>query len=70
MRLTVNGDVIETTGASTVSGLLEELGIAPVRVAVEVNLQIVKKAEYGRFALKDGDVVEIVNFVGGGGCLQ
>jgi sulfur carrier protein len=68
MRLTVNGDIIETAGVSTVAGLLEELGIGPGRVAVEVNLTIVKKADYTVFALKDGDTVEIVNFVGGGGC--
>jgi thiamine biosynthesis protein ThiS len=33
---------------------------------VEVNLGIVRKAEYGTFRLKEGDVVEIVSFVGGG----
>ena len=36
------------------------------RVAVEVNLAIVRKAEYASFRLHEGDTVEIVNFVGGG----
>jgi thiamine biosynthesis protein ThiS len=66
MKLTVNGDIIETAVACTVGGLLAELGIDPGRVAVEVNLTIVKKADYSSFALNDGDKVEIVNFVGGG----
>ena len=38
----------------------------PGRVAVEVNLIIVKKADYDKYALREGDLIEIVNFVGGG----
>lgn len=65
MRLTINGED-RMVHASTVQGLLDELGIEFGRVAVEVNLQVVRRAEYGQFALKEGDAVEIVNFVGGG----
>jgi thiamine biosynthesis protein ThiS len=65
MKIKVNGDIIETT-STTVSSLLEELGIKAERVAVEVNTIIVKKSEYSRFNLNEGDTVEIVNFVGGG----
>jgi len=49
-----------------VQELLDELKIASGRVAVEVNMIVVRKAEYGTFQLNDGDTVEIVNFVGGG----
>ncbi|MEJ2695625.1 MAG: sulfur carrier protein ThiS [Candidatus Sulfobium sp.] len=66
MRLKVNGDTIETLNAANVRQLLCELGIEPAGVAVEVNLSIVKKSEYERVRLKEGDTVEIVNFVGGG----
>jgi sulfur carrier protein len=65
MNLTVNGDDL-VTNASTVSDLLKELGIDPVRVAVEVNLSIIKKADYSAYNLKEGDTVEVINFVGGG----
>jgi len=65
MTLTINGDTLGTE-ASTVSDLLKELGIDPARVAVEVNLSIIKKAEYATYTLKEGDAVEAVNFVGGG----
>ncbi|MDQ7788320.1 MAG: sulfur carrier protein ThiS [Thermodesulfovibrionales bacterium] len=65
MNLTVNGDTF-ITEVSTVADLLKELAIDPVRVAVEVNLSIIKKAEYASYNLKDGDTVEMVNFVGGG----
>jgi len=66
MRLTINGEVTDTTRAATVQELLHELKIAPDRVAVEVNLHVIRKTEYGTHRLHDGDMVEIVNFVGGG----
>lgn len=45
---------------------LEENSISPQRIAVERNEEILPKANYAATVLKDGDVVEIVNFVGGG----
>lgn len=45
---------------------LEENSISPQRIAVELNEEILPKANYADAVLKDGDVVEIVNFVGGG----
>ena len=66
MKLKVNGEHFETSSARTVMDLLEELKIEPERVAVEVNLTIVKKADYATFGLQTGDAVEIVNFIGGG----
>ncbi|MBA4372439.1 MAG: thiamine biosynthesis protein ThiS [Thermodesulfovibrio sp.] len=66
MKLTINGETVENIKAQTVSELLAELNIVQGRVAVEVNLSVIKRAEHEAFQLKDGDVVEIVNFVGGG----
>ncbi|HBH61680.1 MAG TPA: thiamine biosynthesis protein ThiS [Nitrospiraceae bacterium] len=66
MKVVINGDTSEVEEGLTVAGLLETLKIAPGRVAVEVNLQIVKKCDYENHALNDMDTVEIVNFVGGG----
>ncbi len=66
MRLTVNGETLETSKAATITELLNEIRIEPYKVAVEVNLSIIKKADYSTFRLNDGDKVEIVNFVGGG----
>jgi len=65
MRLIINGDNIDSN-AGTVKELLVELRIKPERVAVEVNLSIIKKSDYDGCRLKDGDRIEIVNFVGGG----
>lgn len=66
MNLTVNGQVTEHQDNLTVAGLLRKLEIEPLRVAVEVNLNIIRKQDYQTSVLHDGDSVEIVNFVGGG----
>ncbi|MDP2167085.1 MAG: sulfur carrier protein ThiS [Thermodesulfovibrionales bacterium] len=63
MKITVNGEGLRTS-KTTIAGLIEELGLRPG--AVEVNLVIVSRKDYGTFRLKEGDSVEIVNFVGGG----
>jgi len=65
MRLKINGEDVDSN-AGTVNELLNELKIESRGVAVEVNLSIVKKTDYESYKLKDGDKVEIVNFVGGG----
>ena len=66
MTLTINGTATDVKEGLTVEGLLKELDIEPGRVAVEVNMNIIKKVNYQECLLKDGDSVEIVNFVGGG----
>ncbi|MDH4232956.1 MAG: sulfur carrier protein ThiS [Nitrospirota bacterium] len=66
MRLTINGELHENIQAATLRELLEELGIISGRVAVEVNMQVIKRTDFESFGLHDGDAIEIVNFVGGG----
>lgn len=65
MRLTVNGKEYFTE-ENALSHLLKELDIVPERVAVEVNLRVIKREDLGHYQLNDGDDVEIVYFVGGG----
>ena len=66
MTTQLNGDSHEIPGPLSVSALLEQLEIDSRRVAVELNLTVVKKAAYDSSVIKEGDEVEIVNFVGGG----
>jgi thiamine biosynthesis protein ThiS len=66
MRLKINGEIVDNLKAATVLELLDELKIQTGRVAVEVNLTVVRKQDFGTFKLNEGDAVEIVNFVGGG----
>lgn len=66
MELQVNGEARQVPEGTTVEQLLGILEIRAGRVAVEVNTQVVKKADYASRALQPGDQVEIVAFVGGG----
>ena len=66
MTIRLNGDTHEIPEPMSVSALLTRLEIDARRVAVELNLNVVKKAFYDSEVVKDGDEVEIVNFVGGG----
>lgn len=65
MQIQINGEYREVL-SKTVVDLLESLGIDPKRVAVELNMEILPKAEYSEKAIADGDKIEIVHFVGGG----
>ena len=65
MKIKVNGEY-RAVESATIGALLNELGITAGRVAVELNMKIISRKDYDATALKEGDVVEIVNFVGGG----
>lgn len=65
MRIHVNGEAREVQ-ATTLSGLVEALGLDPRKVAIERNLEIVPRSLHGATALNEGDRIEIVQFVGGG----
>ena len=64
--ITLNGDAFEVAGPLTVSELLTRLEIDARRVAVEHNLVVLKRAAFDQTLVREGDEVEIVNFVGGG----
>ena len=66
MRITLNGDPFELDQPLSVADLLARLAIDPRRVAVEHNLKILKRQAFPEVVVRDGDQVEIVNFVGGG----
>jgi sulfur carrier protein len=66
MTVTINGQSRTIEAATTMSSLLAALHLPPVRVAVEVNRELVPRQAYGATLLQDGDQVEIVTFVGGG----
>ena len=66
MRIVLNGDPFEIAGPITLTALLDRLNVDPRRVAVEHNLNVVKRANYDSTQIQEGDQVEVVNFVGGG----
>jgi thiamine biosynthesis protein ThiS len=66
LQITLNGDKYEVAGPLTVTDLLVRLDIDARRVAVEHNLVVLKRDAFDRTTVREGDEVEIVNFVGGG----
>lgn len=66
MSIQVNGEPRGCRVGTTIADLLRELDITTERVAVELNLEILDRAEFDRRGLKEGDRVEIMSFIGGG----
>lgn len=66
MRVQVNGEAREVPDGTTVRALVELLGLTDGPVAVEKNGDVIRRAQHTSELLSEGDVVEIVHFVGGG----
>ncbi|MDQ2870531.1 MAG: sulfur carrier protein ThiS [Acidobacteriota bacterium] len=66
VRVRVNGEELNLPEGASVASVLERLEIQTPRVAVERNREIVPKALYASTPLIAGDVLEVVEFVGGG----
>ena len=66
MRLTINGEVRDIPAGLTLAALLEHLGLTDGPVAIERNREVVPRSQHGQVRLEAGDVLEIVQFVGGG----
>ena len=66
MQITLNGEARTLPDGQTVAELVASLDLSDKRVAVEVNKDLVRRAEHPAHTLADGDVVEVVTLVGGG----
>ena len=62
----INGKETEVPAGITVEQMLLANGFSLQRIAVERNDEILPKADYGAETVQDGDVFEVVSFVGGG----
>ena len=66
LLIQLNGDSREVFEGAVLSDLVHELSLAPARIAIEVNQRVVRRDQWERTALAEGDRIEIVHFVGGG----
>jgi sulfur carrier protein len=66
IALTLNGELHRIAEGSSVADLVCAIGLNPKKVAVEHNLEIVPRSTLPDVILADGDMLEIVHFVGGG----
>jgi len=66
INVTLNGEARKVPADTTVAGLVESLNIKTSMFAVERNKKVVRRAEHASTTISDGDVLNIVTFVGGG----
>ncbi|MDN3525098.1 sulfur carrier protein ThiS [Halomonas sabkhae] len=66
MQVQLNGEATQLEDDLSVSQLIEHLGLAGRRIAVEVNEAIVPKSVHAETRLAEGDRVEVVHAIGGG----
>jgi thiamine biosynthesis protein ThiS len=66
MKVFVNGEEKDLSGATSLSELITALDLPVARIAIELNREVVRRSDWGGTMLKDDDRIEIVHFVGGG----
>jgi len=66
LSIVLNGDPRRVPEPLSLAGLLEHLGLDPRAVVVEQNRAIVRRPNLADTQLAEGDVIELVHFVGGG----
>ncbi len=66
LSIMLNGEARRVAAGGSVADLVREIGLDPAKVAVELNREIVPRSSLAAAALADGDILEIVHFVGGG----
>lgn len=65
-RITLNGETMPLSAPTTVAQLIEQHDLSARRIAVEINENIIPRSLHPSTELADGDVVEIIQAIGGG----
>ena len=66
MRILINGEGKECEEGISLSALIELLELQPQRIAIELNREVIRRADWKSTVLRNEDRLEIVHFVGGG----
>lgn len=66
MNVVINGKAVELLEDESVTSFLQRQGFDPQAVVVEHNEQVVPMMRFAETRLSDGDVLEVLHFVGGG----
>jgi thiamine biosynthesis protein ThiS len=67
LRVYINGESREISGPTSLAELIVQLELPAARIAVELNRSVVRRGDWSGTPVHDGDRIEIVHFVGGGG---
>jgi sulfur carrier protein len=69
VQITANGKPVEVSGEISVSGLLEEIKVdMPEYVSVQLNDEMILRADFDTTMVREGAVVEFLYYMGGGRC--
>ena len=66
LKVYINGKIIYFEEKTTIYKMLKKLKIKPNNIAIECNLEIINRSQYGQFKIDNDYKIEIVNFIGGG----
>ena len=66
MQIIINGKTKTVSEQLTVQQLLQELGLAEKKLALEVNEEIVPRSTFSEYFIQPGDRVEVIHAIGGG----
>lgn len=66
MNITCNGETKEITPNTTLKHFIEAMKLNPDSVVAECDSRIIKRDEYDTLVLQEGNVLELIRFVGGG----
>ena len=66
MKITCNGETKELTQNTTLVSFIKDMDLNPDTVVAECDGRIIKRGEYDTLILSDGNVLELIRFVGGG----
>ena len=66
INIHLNGEVREIPGEIDLTRLLEYFSLPDKRVAIELNGQVTRRADWAEICVSEGDRIEVVHFVGGG----
>lgn len=66
MKIILNGKEKLLDSPCSIAELIESVGQKPQRIAVQLNSHIIKRDHYPHHTVQDGDVIEMLQFVGGG----
>jgi sulfur carrier protein len=66
MQITCNGETKNIDPGTTLVALIKNLNLNPDTVVVECDARIVKREEYDALVLTEGNIIELVRFIGGG----
>lgn len=62
----INGKEVPAAQSLTVQQYLEQNHYNPKHIVVELNEEILPKTDYAKTVIADGDVMEVLSFMGGG----